>query len=137
MEQGPADVGDGMAWQRAQKGFERIDRLDAACEAEAPKLPADDAGLVLDRLAAFAHQDENGCVITEHDKVRACIGDSVFGLVRHPNGVLVDHAALRLEHLRKEAPGPLLPFAMAGAQNPQGFMSIERNEALGKTELDR
>ena len=103
VEQGPANIGNSVPRHRAQKGFQRIDRLDTACEAEAPKLPADDASLVLDLLPAFAHQDENGCVITEHDKVRARIGDGVLGLLRHQHGILVDHAALRFEHLAEKA----------------------------------
>ena len=134
----PADVRDACGpAATAEPRLHGVHRLDPRREAFAHDLADDQPGTFDQRRAVRVHQDDDRRVVAEGDQGRAGLGDGRIRLAGHQQGVLVDRAALRLEHLRPEAANLLLPLAAEFPQFGQGLVLVEIDHARGPAKRDR
>ena len=92
VDERPAHVLDAMPRQAAEVGFERVDRLDAGCEAKPSDRLFNLASGQLDALAAFIHQNHDAGVVALRDQAAVDLGNRRLGVGHHGNRVVIDRA---------------------------------------------
>ncbi len=131
VDQRPADIREGVPWQRTKPRFHGVHRFDPRGEPFALDFPDDQPGAFGQCRAILVHQHDDRRVVAEGHQCRAGVGNGGIRLVRHEQGVLVDGTALRPEHLCPEAASLLLPLAAKLPQFAQGLMPVEVDRPRG------
>ena len=136
MDQGAADVGPGVARQRAQPGLHRVEVLDPGPQAQGEDRLAHLVGLAGEPPGILLHQHHVAGQVPEGHLARLGLRLGLLAVPLHVQGVPVDAAPLPPGQRGHQARDLLGPLAGVGPDLPLRLPGVQGDEAGGPPEAD-